>query len=152
MKLYKDRGVNPLGGCLPMLLQMPLLFALFQVFRTTIELRAEPFIFWVIDLSAPDAVFTLPFSIPIYGSHVAVLPILMVVSMFIQQRMMSGGIEQQAQQKAMQYFMTGFFFLLFNSFPSGLNLYYTLFNVLTIIQQKFITGGPQQPTELKLSS
>ena len=152
MKLYKDRGVNPLGGCLPMLLQMPLLFALFQVFRTTIELRAEPFIFWVKDLSAPDAVFTLPFSIPIYGSHVAVLPILMVVSMFIQQRMMSGGIEQQAQQKAMQYFMTGFFFLLFNSFPSGLNLYYTLFNVLTIIQQKFITGGPQQPTELKLSS
>jgi YidC/Oxa1 family membrane protein insertase len=149
MKLYKDRGVNPLGGCLPMLLQMPLLFALFQVFRTTIELRAEPFIFWVKDLSAPDAVLTLPFSIPIYGSHVAVLPILMVVSMFIQQRMMSGGVEQQAQQKTMMYFMTGFFFLLFNSFPSGLNLYYTLFNVLTIIQQKFITGGAKPPAELK---
>ena len=149
MKLYKDKGVNPLGGCLPMLLQMPLLFALFQVFRTTIELRAEPFVFWIKDLSAPDAVLTLPFSIPIYGSHVAVLPILMVVSMFIQQRMMTGGIEQQAQQKMMQYFMTGFFFLLFNSFPSGLNLYYTLFNVLTIIQQKFITGGGHPSAELK---
>jgi len=138
MKLYKEKGVNPLGGCLPMLLQMPLLFALFQVFRTTIELRAEPFIWWIKDLSAPDAVYTLPFSIPIYGSHVAILPILMVVSMFIQQRMMSGGAAQQPQQKTMQYFMTGFFFLMFNSFPSGLNLYYTLFNVLTIAQQKLI--------------
>ncbi len=138
MKLYKEKGVNPLGGCLPMMLQMPLLFALFQVFRTTIELRAEPFVWWIKDLSAPDAVFTLPFSIPIYGSHVAILPILMVVSMFIQQRMMSGGAAQQPQQKTMQYFMTGFFFLMFNSFPSGLNLYYTLFNVLTIAQQKLI--------------
>jgi YidC/Oxa1 family membrane protein insertase len=138
MQMYKEKGVNPLGGCLPMLLQMPLLFALFVVFRTTIELRAEPFIFWIKDLSAPDAVYTLPFSIPIYGEHVAILPVLMVVSMFIQQRMMSGGAAQQPQQKTMQYFMTGFFFLMFNSFPSGLNLYYTLFNVLTIAQQKLI--------------
>ena len=150
MKLYKDKGVNPLGGCFPMLLQMPLLFALFQVFRTTIELRAEPFVFWIKDLSAPDAVYTLPFSIPIYGAHVAVLPILMVISMFIQQRMMSpSGGEQQAQQKMMMYFMTGFFFLLFNSFPSGLNLYYTLFNILTIVQQKFITTHPHPPAEVK---
>lgn len=137
MELYKKRGVNPLGGCLPMLLQMPLLFALFQVFRTTIELRSEPFVWWITDLSSPDAVFYLPFKIPLYGSHVAILPILMVVSMFIQQRMMSGPA-QQPQQKTMQYFMTGFFFLMFNGFPSGLNLYYTLFNVLTIAQQKLI--------------
>lgn len=137
MKLYKERGVNPLGGCLPMLLQMPLLFALFVVFRTTIELRSEPFIWWIKDLSSPDTIFNLPFTIPIYGSQVAVLPMLMVVSMFIQQKMMSGGI-QQPQQKTMQYFMTAFFFLIFNSFPSGLNLYYTLFNVLTIAQQKLI--------------
>ena len=144
MKLYKDRGVNPLGGCLPMLLQMPLLFALFVVFRTTIELRGEPFVLWITDLSAPDVVFSLPFSIPIYGSHVAVLPMLMVVSMFIQQRMMGGGAAQQAQQKIMQYFMTGFFFLIFNTFPSGLNLYYTLFNVLTIAQQKLIPPAAPQ--------
>ena len=137
MELYKKKGVNPLGGCLPMLLQMPLLFALFQVFRTTIELRSEPFIWWITDLSSPDAVFYLPFKIPLYGSHVAILPILMVISMFIQQRMMSGPA-QQPQQKTMQYFMTGFFFLMFNGFPSGLNLYYTLFNVLTIAQQKLI--------------
>ena len=146
MKLYKERGVNPLGGCLPMLLQMPLLFALFIVFRTTIELRSEPFIWWIKDLSAPDTIFELPFTIPIFGSQIAVLPILMVISMFIQQKMMSGGI-QQPQQKTMQYFMTGFFYLIFNSFPSGLNLYYTLFNVLTIAQQKLIP--PVSPTSEK---
>ena len=136
MKLYKEKGVNPLGGCLPMLLQMPLLLALFQVFRSTIELRSEPFVWWIKDLSAPDTIFYLPFNLPIYGDQVSVLPILMVFSMFIQQRMMAPGV-QQPQQKTMQYFMTGFFFLMFNSFPSGLNLYYTLFNVLTILQQKF---------------
>ena len=138
MQLYKKRGVNPLGGCLPMLIQMPLLFALFIVFRTTIELRAEPFVWWITDLSTPDAVINLPFKIPIYGSHIAILPIFMVISMFIQQKMMSGGAAQQPQQKIMQYFMTAFFFLIFNSFPSGLNLYYTLFNILTIAQQKLI--------------
>ena len=145
MALYKEKGVNPLGGCLPMLLQMPLLFALFVVFRTTIELRAEPFIWWVRDLSAPDVIINLPFSVPIYGAHVAALPILMVVSMFIQQKMMTGGV-QQPQQKTMQYFMTAFFFLIFNSFPSGLNLYYTLFNILTIAQQKLV------PTDTKTAS
>lgn len=145
MKLYKDRGVNPLGGCLPMLLQMPLLLALFQVFRSTIELRSEPFIWWIKDLSAPDTILNLPFNVPIYGDQVSVLPILMVFSMFIQQRMMSPGA-QQPQQKTMQYFMTGFFFLMFNSFPSGLNLYYTLFNVLTILQQKLIPTTPNNKT------
>ena len=139
MKIYKKRGVNPLGGCLPMLIQMPLLYSLFVVFRTTIELRSEPFVFWIQDLSAPDYVFELPFHIPIYGSQVAVLPIFMVVSMFLQQKMMTGGTVQQPQQKTMQYIMIPVFFLIFNSFPSGLNLYYTLFNILTILQQKFIT-------------
>ena len=143
MKLYKEKGVNPLGGCLPMVLQMPLLFALFVVFRTTIELRSEPFIWWIKDLSSPDKIIDLPFTIPLYGSHIAFLPILMVISTFIQQRMMSGG-NQQPQQKMMQYFMTGFFFLIFNNFPSGLNLYYTLFNVLTIAQQKLMPAKPKE--------
>ena len=88
-------------------------------------------------MSSPDFIFSLPFSLPIYGQHVAVLPILMVVSMYVQQKMMTG-VAQQPQQKTMQYFMTGFFFLIFNTFPSGLNLYYTLFNVLTIAQQKLV--------------
>ena len=137
MELYKKKGVNPLGGCLPMLLQMPLLLALFQVFRSTIELRAEPFVWWIKDLSSPDTIFYLPFNVPIYGDQVAVLPVIMVFSMFVQQKMMTGA-SQQPQQKMMQSFMMGFFFLLFNTFPSGLNLYYTLFNLLTIAQQKLI--------------
>ena len=130
-----------------MVLQMPLLFALFTVFRSTIELRGEPFIFWIKDLSAPDIIFNLPFTIPIYGNYVCALPMLMALSMFVQQKMMSGGAMQQAQQKVMQYSMMGFFFLIFNSFPSGLNLYYTLFNVLTIIQQKLVP----KPTNTELS-
>ena len=143
MELYKKKGVNPLGACFPMLLQMPLLISLFTVFRSTIELRGEPFIFWITDLSAPDVIFYLPFKIPIYGDYVCALPIMMALSMYAQQKMMSvSGGPQQEQQKMMQYFMMGFFFLLFNSFPSGLNLYYTLFNVLTIAQQKFTGDGP----------
>ena len=142
MELYKKKGVNPLGTCFPMLLQMPLLFALFTVFRSTIELRGEPFVFWIKDLSAPDVIFYLPFKIPLYGDYVCALPILMALSMFAQQKMMqpvAATGPQADQQKMMQYFMMGFFFLLFNSFPSGLNLYYTLFNVLTIAQQKLTT-------------
>ena len=144
MDLYKKKGVSPFGTCLPMLLQMPLLFALFTVFRSTIELRGEPFVWWIRDLSAPDIIFYLPFKIPLYGNYVCALPILMALSMFAQQKMMmTGGAAQQEQQKFMQYFMMGFFFLIFNSFPSGLNLYYTLFNLLTIIQQK-LTGTKTQ--------
>jgi YidC/Oxa1 family membrane protein insertase len=145
MNLYKERGVNPLGGCLPILIQMPLLFSLFQVFRSTIELRGAPFVWWVRDLSAPDIIFSLPFSIPLYGSGVAVLPLLMGITMFLQQKMMP--TQASGQQKFMSYFMTGFFILLFNGFPSGLNLYYTLFNVLTILQQKYLTPSPDKSTK-----
>lgn len=140
MALYKEEGVNPMGGCLPMLLQMPILISLFAVFRSTIEFRGEPFIWWIKDLSSPDIVFYLPFTIPIYGNYVAILPIVMGVTMFLQQKLMSPG--GGAQQKFMGYFMTGFFLLLFNSFPSGLNLYYTVFNALSIVQQKYLTPAP----------
>ena len=142
MKLYKERGVNPLGGCLPMMLQMPLLFALFQVFRTTIELRAEPFIWWIKDLSAPDAVFTLPFSIPIYGNQFAVLPVFLGISMFLSQKLSMETMD--SKQKPMMYMMSVFFFLLFNSFPSGLNLYYMIYNLLNYQQQRAMrTGAPK---------
>ncbi len=143
MALYKEHGVNPLGGCLPLLLQMPLLLALFQVFRSTIELRGAHFVGWITDLSSPDTIFYLPFTIPIYGDQISVLPLVMGVSMFIQQKMMP--TQASGQQKYMSYFMTGFFILLFNNFPSGLNLYYTLFNVLTILQQKYLTPQPPAP-------
>ena len=142
MNLYKEHGVNPLGGCLPLLIQMPLLISLFQVFRSTIELRGAHFVGWITDLSAPDVIFNLPFSIPLYGDGFAVLPIIMGVTMFVQQKMMP--TQASGQQKFMSYFMTGFFVLLFNGFPSGLNLYYTLFNVLTILQQKYLTPAASE--------
>ena len=143
MNLYKEHGVNPLGGCLPMLLQMPLLFALFIVFRSTIELRGAPFVFWISDLSQPDALIPLPFSLPLYGDQISLLPLLMGVSMFVQQKMTTS--QANPQQKMMTQFMSVFFIILFNQFPSGLNLYYTLFNVLTILQQKYLV----QPKEIK---
>ncbi len=136
MQLYKEEGVNPMGGCLPMLIQMPLLFALFQVFRSTIELRGEPFMLWITDLSAPDTL------LEIGGFPINILPLLMAVSMFIQQKM-NPTAAGAGQQKSMMYFMNIFFIFIFYRLPSGLNLYYTLFNVLTILQQKYLTPHHQ---------
>ncbi|MBT4001795.1 MAG: membrane protein insertase YidC, partial [Chloroflexi bacterium] len=136
MALYRKHGVNPVGGCLPMLIQMPLLFALFTVFRNTIEFRGAEFIFWISDLSQPDVIFNLPFSIPVYGDGVAVLPIVMGVTMFLQQRQSMATMDKS--QRPMMYMMSGFFFLLFNTFPSGLNLYYAIYNFLSFLQQRSI--------------
>ena len=138
VKLYREHGVNPMGGCLPMLLQMPLLFSLFLVFRSTIEFRGAPFVWWIRDLSLPDTIFYLPFNVPIYGDQVAFLPILLGVSMFLTQKMSMANLDSggMGQQKYMMYFMSAFFFLLFNSFPSGLNLYYLIYNILNYLQQK----------------
>ncbi|NIR48509.1 membrane protein insertase YidC [candidate division KSB1 bacterium] len=145
MKLYKEHGVNPLGGCIPMLLQMPLLIALFQVFQSTIQLRQASFIWWIQDLSRPDTIATLPFTIPLYGNTVNVLPLFMGVTMFIQQKMSM----KDPKQKALVYFMPIFFTLIFNSFPSGLNLYYALFNLFTIFQEKLIPYKPKEPKPVK---
>jgi len=144
MKLYKESGVNPLSGCLPTLLQLPLLWAIFIIFRNTIELRDAAFIWWIKDLSAPDTIFQLPFSIPFYGDLVNILPLFMGVTMFIQQKMTM----KDPKQKAMVYFMPIFLTLLFNSFPSGLNLYYALFNLFSILQQKWI---PQKNSHSELN-
>ena len=126
MSLYKEYGVNPLGGCIPMVLQMPLLIALFSVFRTTIELRGAAFIWWMTDLARPDTVAILPFSIPLYGNTFNILPLFMGITMFIQQKISM----KDPKQKAMVYLMPIFLTLMFNTFPSGLNLYYALFNLL----------------------
>ena len=136
--LYKETGVNPLGGCLPMLIQMPLLFSLFIVFRSTIEFRGAPFFGWISNLSQPDTIFDLSFSIPLYGNQVAFLPFLLGVSMFLTQRLSMATMDKNT--KPMMYMMTGFFFILFNSFPSGLNLYYTVYNFLNYFQQRSIKG------------
>ncbi|HPC34998.1 MAG TPA: membrane protein insertase YidC [Candidatus Marinimicrobia bacterium] len=150
LKLMREHNVNPMGGCLPLLLQMPILWALFIVFRTTIELRQAPFIFWITDLSAPDTIFTLPFPIPIYGSQVNVLPFIMAISQLVQQKI--SGASGNQQQKVMTYFMTIFFFFLFNQFPSGLNLYYTLYNILSIVQQKYFPPKPKPKKVRKTTS
>lgn len=135
MKLYKEYGVNPAGGCLPMLLQMPILFALFSIFRSTIDLRHQPFVSWISDLSAPDILITLPFKIPLLGmSFISGLALLMAITMFVQQKMTI----QDPRQKSMVYMMPVMFWILFNSFPSGLNLYYFMFNLLSIAQQQII--------------
>jgi len=147
MKIYKEHKVNPMGGCLPVLLQLPLLGALFIVFRSTIQLRGASFIpGWIDDLSRGDTLATLPFSLPMYGDQFNLLPILMAVSMIFQSKMTM----KDPKQKAMIYIMPLFLLLLFNQFPSGLNLYYTMFNVLTIIQQKLIDGtGTDKPEDKK---
>ena len=130
-ELWKKKGVNPISGCLPMLLQWPVLMSFFIIFRSTIEFRGQPFIFWIRDLSQPDYIFSLPFSVPLYGSAVAVLPIIMGISMFLTMSVTM----QDKSQKPMMYFMNAFFILMFNSFPSGLTLYYTIFNFLSYQQQ-----------------
>jgi len=145
MKLYKEYGINPVGGCLPMLLQMPLLYAMFAIFRSTIELRGAPFIFWITDLSRPDTVALLPFTLPLYGNTVNILPLFMGLTMFIQQKM----TVQDPKQKAMVYVMPFVFTLMFNSFPSGLNLYYSLYNVLSIVQDKLIPYKTRSPEALR---
>ncbi len=134
MLLYKEQGVNPLSGCWPTLLQMPLLYALFIVFNSTIELRGAPFIFWIKDLSMPDVVAHLPSKILFYGPEVAVLPIIMGITQFLTSKMMI----TDPKQKFTVYFMPFFMVLIFNSLPSGLTLYYTLFNVWTYLQQLWL--------------
>ena len=119
-----------------MLLQLPILYALFGVFRSTIELRHAPFFGWINDLSAPDILFHLPFTIPIFGiSDVSGLATLLGVTMFLQQKMSV----TDPSQKALVYVMPIMLTLLFYSFPSGLNLYYLTFNVLSIAQQYYTT-------------
>ena len=134
VEFYKKEGYNPLGGCLPMIIQMPLLFSLFIVFRSTIEFRGAPFFGWINNLSQPDIVFNLGFSVPLYGSHVSFLPIVLGVSMFMSQKLSMANMDPK--QKPMMYIMSAFFFLLFNSFPSGLNLYYAMYNILNYFQQR----------------
>ncbi len=145
MEMYKEYGVNPLGGCIPMVLQMPLLIALFNVFRSTIELRGASFIWWITDLSQPDTIAVLPFTAPLYGNTVNILPLFMGITMFIQQKISM----KDPKQKAMVYFMPLFMTLLFNSFPSGLNLYYALFNLLSIAQETLVPYKIKTPEEMK---
>ncbi len=138
-KLYKERGVNPAGGCLPMLMQTPVFIALFNLLSRTIELRRAPFVLWINDLSAPDVITHLPFNLPFIGNSLSVLPILMGVAMFIQQKMSS----TDPKNKAMTYMLPIVFTVIFYRFPSGLVLYWLVNNILTIMHQYLLARGDQ---------
>ncbi len=147
MELYKRHGVNPLGGCLPMVIQIPIFIALYNALGNSVELWRAPFIFWINDLSVPDALFVLPFAIPFVGEGLAVrvLPLLMGASMFIQQKMTpAAGDPRQAQM--MLYMMPTLFTFMFWSFPSGLVLYWLGSNILQIGHQYYMNRFPQKPT------
>jgi len=135
MSLYKTYKVNPLSGCLPMLIQLPVFFALFRVLGSSIELRHAPFMLWINDLSAPDRLFNFPFSIPLMAPPhgIPVLTLLMGASMFLQQKMTpTPGDPAQAK---MMMFLPIIFTFMFINFPSGLVLYWLINNVLSIGQQ-----------------
>lgn len=136
MELYKKAGVNPLGGCLPMLLQMPILLAMFRFFPSSIELRQESFL-WASDLSTYDSILNLPFTIPMYGSHVSLFTLLMAVAMVISTKMTSTQTDTGNQvpgMKMMMYLMPVMMVLWFNSYSAGLSYYYLLSNIITIGQ------------------
>jgi YidC/Oxa1 family membrane protein insertase len=142
MDLYKRAGVNPMGGCLPMLLQMPILFAMFRFFPVSIELRQEHFL-WATDLSTYDSILQLPFTIPMYGDHVSLFTILMTASTLLTMKMTgSTPGSDQPGMKLMMYMMPVMFMVILNQFSSGLTYYYFLANMITyaqnIISKQFI--------------
>jgi YidC/Oxa1 family membrane protein insertase len=126
MELYRKEKVNPAGGCLPLIIQMPIFLALYWVFLESVELRHAPFMLWIQDLSAQD---------PFY-----ILPVLMGVSMFIMQKMQPMTVQDPMQQKIMQY-MPVMFTVFFFWFPSGLVLYWLVSNIISIVQMKIIFSG-----------
>ncbi len=137
MALYKKADVSMFGGCLPMLLQMPILFAMFKFFPASFELRQEGFL-WADDLSAYDSILNLPFSIPLYGDHVSLFALLMAISMYFYSKMNADQMATGPQMAGMKfmslYFMPVFLLVLCNNFSSGLSYYYMLSNLLTMLQ------------------
>jgi len=139
MALYRKAGVNPMGGCLPMVLQMPILFAMFFFFPTSIELRGQSFL-WATDLSTYDSIFNLPFNIPMYGDHVSLFCLLMTVTTIISTHLNQSAANSQGMpgMKTMMYMMPVMFLFLLNNYPSGLSYYYFLANLITIGQTYLI--------------
>jgi len=141
MKLYKEAGVNPLGGCLPVLVQSPVFLALFKVLQHAIELRQAPFVFWIKDLSSQDALFTMPFTLPFVGNKFNLLPIFMGFTMYWQQRTsMPRGTpaDPRSQAQMMGWIMPPMMTIVFYRFPSGLVLYWIVNTVLTTAHQHYL--------------
>jgi len=138
MKLYTKSGANPMSGCLPAFLQMPIFFALFVFFPAAFSLRQKSFL-WADDLSSYDSILNLGFYIPLYGDHISLFPILASISIFFYTKMTSGQQMMSASQtggvnmKLIMYMMPLMMLFFFNNYASGLSLYYFISNVLTII-------------------
>ncbi|MDP2807896.1 MAG: membrane protein insertase YidC [bacterium] len=144
MALYKKHGVNPFSGCIPLVLQMPVFFALYSVLINTIELRQAPFMLWITDLSLPDSIVSFGGKLPLVGwESLSLLPILMGVAMFFQQKMTT----VDPKQKMMVYMMPVFMVFIFMSLPAGLNLYWLINNILSIGEQYLIHIRTQPPAE-----
>lgn len=139
MSLYKKTGVNPMAGCLPMVVQMPILYAMFVFFPSSIELRQESFL-WAEDLSSYDSIMTLPFEIPFYGDHVSLFTLLMAASTMIYTKMNSGQMNTGAmpQMKMMMYIFPFMMLFFFNSYSSALSYYYLTANLISIGQMVVI--------------
>jgi YidC/Oxa1 family membrane protein insertase len=130
-------GVNPISGCIPLLLQMPILFAMFYLFPNTIELRQEHFL-WAEDLSTYDSILNLPFTIPFYGSHVSLFTLLMTISTLVYTWQNNQMSTVQGPMKVMSYMMPIIFLFVLNTFPAGLSFYYFMSNIATFGQQAII--------------
>lgn len=139
MALYKKAGVSPMGGCLPMLLQMPILIAMFRFFPTSIELRQQSFL-WAHDLSTYDSILQLPFTIPMYGDHVSLFTLLMTASTVLTSRLSqqtTASSQQMPGMKSMMYLMPIMFMFILNNYSAALTYYYFLANILTFGQNYF---------------
>lgn len=134
MKIYRQAGVNPLGGCVPVLLQMPILVAMFQFFPSAFELRQQAFL-WAPDLSTYDSILSIPFDIPGYGNHVSLFALLMTISSVVYAVYNNEQSGMTGQMKWMSYIMPVVFLFVLNSYASGLNYYYFISNLFTIGQQ-----------------
>lgn len=132
--LYRKAGVSPLGGCLPMLLQLPILIAMFRFFPQSIELRQESFL-WAHDLSTYDSILDLPFKIWGYGDHVSLFTLLMTISTLLITMVNSQSTMTNPQMKWMMYLMPIIFLGVFNNYSAGLSYYYFLANIISIGQQ-----------------
>ena len=135
MQLYKTYKVNPMGGCLPMLLQIPVFFALYKVLLQSIELRHAPFMLWINDLSSPDRLMIPGVNIPYLGG-IPVLTLLMGLSMYLQQKLSPSSLDPT--QARMMQFLPVIFTCMFINFPSGLVLYWLVNNLLSIAQQHYV--------------
>ncbi len=142
-KLYKEEGINPMGSCLPMLIQFPIFIGLYGLLNKDFSLRGAMFIpGWITDLSIPETVFTLPFNIPLLGAKIHLLPILYTLSMIFSMKITQNSTASSGANKGMTWFMSYgmpiiFFFVLYNA-PSGLLVYWSMSNLLSIIQQLVI--------------